>query len=367
VAEPVRSGRARPLVTIPQLLKGLLSTRLALRAFVRPTLVFVVAATAGLAAAHRTFSVEERLSVLNRASVWEARDPAVLDVLAGPEAAGSFAPDAVVSCDYAGATTSGRSPKFNCAITKTDKVKVKYGQENGEVYSEVAATRLLWLLGFYADRMYPVRVMCHGCPKKIGGTPTGEKDVVEVAFAAIEREMKGTEVELEHRRGWEWGELDIAKGSTRAQRDALKLVSVMLQHTDSKSEQQRLLCPGDDCEHPVAMVNDLGLTFGRASLYNRNSVSSANLHEWSRAPVWEGKAGCVGNLAKSYTGSLDRPHISEEGRALRADRLQRISDAQLHDLFSVARFDKRRGDSIDAWVAAFKEKRDEIAARRCDN
>jgi hypothetical protein len=341
--------------------------RLALHAFVRLTLLCFIAATAGLGAAHRTFSVEERLSVLNRAAVWESRDPGALDVQAGPDGPGSFPPEAVVSCEYAGATTTGRSPKFNCAITKTDRVKVKYGRENGEVYSEVAATRLLWLLGFYADRMYPVRVMCHGCPKKIGGTPTSDKDVVEVPFASIEREMKGIAVELEHRRGWEWGELDIAKGSTRAQRDALKLVTVMLQHTDSKSEQQRLLCPGDDCDHPVAMVNDLGLTFGRATLYNRNSASSVNLAEWSRTPVWEAKTGCVGNISKSYTGTLDRPRIGEEGRAFLAERLQRLTDAQIHDLFAVARFDKRRGDSIDAWVAAFKEKRDAIVSRRCDN
>ena len=305
--------------------------------------------------------------MLNRASVWEPRDTPALDVLAGPDDSGRFAPNAVVACEYAGATVTGHSPKFTCALSKHDHVKVKYGAENGEVYAEVAATRLLWLLGFYSDRMYPVRVHCHGCPKAVGGQPTGEKDVVELTPAAIERQMSGIEVELEHRRGWAWGELDIAKGATRAERDALKLLSVMLQHTDNKSEQQRLLCPNDDCEHPVAMINDLGMTFGRATLYNRSSVSSVNLNEWSKVPVWDGKTGCIGNLAKSYTGSLDHPHISEEGRAFLADRLQRVTDAQLHDLFALARFDKRRGDAIDDWVAAFKEKRDAIASRRCDN
>jgi len=329
--------------------------------------LFALLATAALSAAHRTFTVEQRLAVLNRAAVWESRDTASLDVRTGPPGPGVFAPEEVVSCDYAGQSTSGHTPKFNCAITKTDHVKVKYGAENGEVYSEVAATRLLWMLGFYADRMYPVKVLCRGCPKSINGSKTAEKDVIELPVAAVEREIKGLEVELPKRRGWEWGELDIAKGSTRAQRDALKLLTVMLQHTDSKSEQQRLVCLDEDCERPVAMVNDLGRTFGRASLYNSNGPSSLNLELWSRTQVWDGKTGCVANIKKSSTGTLDHPVVSEAGRAFLAERLQQISDSQLRDLFTVARFDKRRGDSIDAWIAAFKEKRDAIVTRRCDN
>jgi hypothetical protein len=326
-----------------------------------------VVLTAALNAAHRTFTVEQRLAILNRAAVWEARDTRTADVRRGPDGRGGYQPEALVVCDYAGQPTSGHTPKFSCEIAKGDKVKVKYGRENGEVYSEVAATRLLWMLGFYADRMYPVRVQCRGCPKRLGGTPTGDKDVVELPLAAIEREMPGLEVELEHRRGWEWGELDIAKGSTRAQRDALKLLTVMLQHTDSKSEQQRLICPGDDCERPIAMINDLGKTFGRSSLYNGDAPSALNLEAWSKTPIWAEKTGCVGNIVKSYTGTLDHPRISEEGRAFLAARLQQISDNQLRDLFTVARFDKRRGEPIDAWIAAFKEKRDAIVARRCDN
>jgi hypothetical protein len=224
---------------------------------VRWTALFALLATAALSAEHRTFTVEQRLAVLNRATVWESRDIASLDVRTGPPGPGAFEPEEVVSCDYTGQSASGHSPKFNCAITKTDHVKVKYGAENGEVYSEVASTRLLWMLGFYADRMYPVKVLCRGCPKHINGSKTDNKDVIELPIAAIEREIKGLEVELRNRRGWEWGELDIAKGSTRAQRDALKLLTVMLQHTDSKSEQaatgmsrRGLRAPGRDGQRP---------------------------------------------------------------------------------------------------------------------
>ena len=67
-------------------------------------------------------------------------------------------------CRYIKKEMSGNSPKFTCVIPPEDEVKVKFGRDNGEVYAEVAATRLFWALGFPVDRMYPVRVLCDGCP-----------------------------------------------------------------------------------------------------------------------------------------------------------------------------------------------------------
>ncbi len=55
-------------------------------------------------------------------------------------------------------------PKFQCDLGKGEEVKVKYGEKNGEVYAEVAASRLSWALGFQADVMYPTRVTCRNCP-----------------------------------------------------------------------------------------------------------------------------------------------------------------------------------------------------------
>ena len=40
------------------------------------------------------------------------------------------------------------TPKFECEVTPGDVVKVKYGENNGEVFAEVAASRLFWALGF---------------------------------------------------------------------------------------------------------------------------------------------------------------------------------------------------------------------------
>jgi hypothetical protein len=328
---------------------------------------------------------EERLRIdaIRRAEVWRPTNIASLDLARGPDMPGSFAPGATVSCNYVDKKMSGRSPKFTCAIRPKDEVKVKYGRTNGEVYAEVAATRLLWALGFGADSMYPVRVTCRGCPRDLRkeGKVTGRHVVFDPA--AIERKMKGTELEWDDKVGWSWSELDLVESapgpSQRAQRDALKLVAVLLQHTDSKTQQQRLLCLDEPaskkpvtCKRPFMMINDLGLTFGHSNLFNRNSQGSANFEKWSEEPVWQKPETCEANLAGSLTGTLKNPVIREPGRKFLADLLVQLTDKQLTDLFMVARLpararaaDQPEGDSVREWVTAFKAKRDQIVNHRC--
>ena len=70
-------------------------------------------------------------------------------------------------------------------------MKVKFGEANGEMYGEVAATRLLWALGFGADRMYPVKVICRNCPENAvkNGKPVPGQRTFDPA--AIERKVPG--------------------------------------------------------------------------------------------------------------------------------------------------------------------------------
>jgi hypothetical protein len=302
-----------------------------------------------------------------------------MDLKTGPTGPRAFAPGQTVDCDYVDKSLNGKSPKFSCLIAPDDEVKVKYGADNGEVYAEVAATRLLWALGFAADAMYPVIVNCHGCPPKFVGKPTKDKAPVIVNPATIERKMPGHAIETKEDSGWEWPELDqvdeSAGGATRAQRDALKLLAALLQHTDNKAAQQRIVCPKADgdaaaaatCAAPLMMINDMGLTFGHANAFNANSPGSVNFEEWSHTKVWAEARGCQAELKKSMTGTLDHPVISEAGRKFLSDLLQQLTDQQLRDLFEVARFPARSGHSVDEWVAAFKAKRDEIASRTCPN
>ena len=291
-----------------------------------------------------------------------------MDLKRGPRNFGPPHPGDTVRCDFVDRTFDGKSPKFACMLPTGEEVKVKFGEDNGEVHGEVAATRLLWALGFGADVMYPVRVICRGCPDFVSGRPVGPRERL-VDPAVIERKMPARDIPGTSD-AWSWPELDMiredAGGAPLAHRDALKLLAVFLQHTDSKPEQQRLVCLDDEgdasarCERPFMLMNDVGLTFGRANLANRNVVGSMNLKLWSQMPVWKEDARCVGNLPKSLTGTLKDPVISEDGREFLAGLLERLSDAQLRDMFEAARVDP------EAWTRAFKAKRQQIVDRRCD-
>jgi hypothetical protein len=306
---------------------------------------------------------------------------AARDLKAGPPGPGAFAFRETVTCKYLDKKLGGMSPKFACLVADEDEVKVKFGGTNGEVYGEVLATRLLWALGFPADRMYPVNVICKDCPAEFLGIerPNGDS---RFDPAVIERKIDGNEWD---EKGWSWKELDRVDGerggAPRAHRDALKLLAVFLQHGDSKPEQQLIVCRSkfertrpETCADPFLMISDVGLTFGRVTWMNENGRSGVNLDAWKETPIWKERPGCVGNLPKSFTGTLDDPVISEAGRQFLANLLVQLSDRQLQDLFDVARVRLRlrspgRVDSGFAtgaeWVDAFKAKRQQIVERRC--
>ena len=331
---------------------------------------------------------EERVDILQRAQVWKATNIAAMDLKTGPTGPGAFSRGQTVPCTYVQREMNGRSPKFMCVIRgrTSDEVKVKYGRDNAEVYGEVMATRLLWALGFGADRMYPVKVVCKGCPDTIEATstlPSGEK-VLDPAV--IERKAAGWEVAARSNEGWSWPELakvDPAKGGAPlAHRDALRLLAVMIQHSDSKPDQQRLLCLDGPtpprrgpqrCARPFMMIQDVGLTFGKTDFLFRK-VNYVNLERWSSINVFTDDTGCVGDLRAPVLGTLEKPVISEEGRAFLAGLLNKLTDAQLRDLFGAARVELRSESpnsaesqpaSVDDWVRVFKQKRQEITARRC--
>jgi hypothetical protein len=324
---------------------------------------------------------------LRRAKVWlEPATPAGEGKLGenpgGPDA---FAIDQVVSCRFKPGGVAGSTAKFECELDSGEKVKVKYGRDNAEVYAEVAATRLLAALGFPADRMYVVdRVRCYGCPPdpfaglqciNEGGSldtcfPNLDyKAYEEFESAVIERPVEGRRIETPKERGWKWDELGkidaAAGGASRAEVDALRLLAIFLNHWDNKAKNQRLLCLGEadppgrtldprPCGRPLAMVQDLGGTFGPNKL---------DLPNWAKSPIWADPATCAVSMRSlPYEGStFPDTRISEEGRRFLAERLDRLSAQQIRDLFEgarVQRYPHKDPAGADAanWVRAFQDK-----------
>ncbi|HJZ71991.1 MAG TPA: hypothetical protein VKE51_09625 [Vicinamibacterales bacterium] len=328
-------------------------------------------------------TADERMAAIRHAQVWRRTDIRSMNVTRGPQGKGAFAPNATVTCRYYKEAFTGTTPKFGCELPDDNRLKVRYGRDNNEIFAGVAATRLFWALGFGADVLYPVHVICRGCPSTLHGDRVADGEA-RFDYAAIERKMPGREMEAPSvGPGWAWPELDRvderAGGAPLAHRDALKLLAVMLQHTDNKAEQQKLICVDEDtskhelgtCPATFMLIHDLGLTFGTATLVNSADRSSANLREWSRTPIWKDEAHCVANMPPSQSGTLINPIISEVGRSFLSDLLGELTDTQIQDLFLAARFGEKpglngeSGGSVADWAAAFKRKRDEIAATSC--
>jgi hypothetical protein len=342
-------------------------------------------------------SAMARERALRRAQVW--REPLVpigsTRFGDNPSGSSTFPVNAVVPCRFKPGGISGNTPKFDCEIESGETLRVKYGRENAEVFAEVIATRLLSALGFATDQMYVIdRIHCFGCPENpfaslqcLNDGSTFEKCFAGVDYSRardfepviIERQMAGRHIETRKDPGWTWEELTKidpgAGGAPRAHVDALRLMAVFLSHWDNKSENQRLLCLDSspttnartaavkktakrdraiDCRQPLAMIQDLGGTFGPFKL---------DLEGWQSTPIWAESATCrVSMRSLPYEGStFPDVNISEPGRAFLAERLRQLRSTQVRDLFEgagLARYAHKTdaAKNLDNWVEAFDEK-----------
>jgi hypothetical protein len=327
-------------------------------------------------------SEQERVELISRAQLWHRPSTPIESV----DFAADAAPIEFVQCRFRVTTLGGTTPKFDCDLENGDVIRVKYGK-TGEVPSEVATTRLLRALGFGGDYVsYVERLRCYGCPEEPFSVMKAVEitqaeavykklmltysDYEEFAWPAIERRFEGRAIETERLAGWAMFELDhvsAAKGGApRAHIDALRLFSVFIAHWDNKSDNQRLVClapddwnAGKKCQQPFMLLQDVGATFG---------PSKVDLEAWIKAPIWENRSSCLTSMRQlPFNGATyGQARISEEGRRLLANSLVKLSDRQLTDLFTSARFDDplgvfRRSSAIADWVRAFKARVRQVA------
>jgi hypothetical protein len=300
---------------------------------------------------------------------------------------------------------------------------------NREVFAEVVATRLFWALGFPADRVYPITVNCQDCPADpMHGTgPRAARKYLGVTEPHFAGELILSHSNPDQ--GWKFGEVEGAiaglpdgpdKARRRTEFDALSLLASFIQHGDRKAPNQRLACLGDldesagdvhslddndaalavaalferrgasACRASVALIQDLGATFG-SSGFRTTQSNKVRLSAWAKRPVFlppppgtltaRGPAACRGDITAAFDAGTDAgesPVISEAGRELLARLLGSLTDAHIRALFEAGRIDqlgepaewrdpgtKQTYSGVDAWVAAFKHKRKEIADMRC--
>jgi hypothetical protein len=386
-------------------------------------------------------SPEQRHGYLATARVWQHRElPTPEQIVEGPpfskgRTRAQLNPPGGIPCTYesGGARMGGKTPKFTCRADDGRSIRVKYFNGdprtgNREVFAEVIATRLFWALGFDADRVYPLTVNCRNCPADPmnGNGPRADRTFLGVSEAPFTGLLILSKADVDQ--GWKFGDFEDAidalpAGPSRDRQrmyfDALRTLAAFVQHGDRKPEQQRLVCVGDvdlaagdvhhlsnadgnafsvpalferpnatSCATPVAMIQDLGATFGSSGRITTRS-NKVHLDSWVQRRVFRpttGERGAKGPACRlDITAALTAgghatatEPVTEAGRRFVAEQLARLTDAHIRALFEAARLDAfgervswtdaRTGQivtGVDAWVAAFKFKRDQIAQARC--
>ena len=333
----------------------------------------------------RTVSARERADAIARAHVWRApKIPIARAVLRGAAA------PPLIECRFKMTDLGGTTPKFHCLLDSGREIRTKYGGVP-EIPAEAAATRLLNALGFGSDTVLLVeRLRCRGCPKapfhttKVAQATRTEAllervvdadSVEEFEWAAIEHKFEARPIETDDQKGWGFFELDAIDasrgGASRAHVDALRLIAIFLAHWDNKADNQRLVClskswpEGKPCREPFLLLQDVGATFGPRKV---------DLDAWEKAPVWTDRAACAISMETLpyHGGTFGAARVSESGRQFLIRLLNQLSDAQIEDLFSGARFDQRvrssfpLGTGTDArpvseWTRVFRSRQKQIS------
>jgi hypothetical protein len=284
---------------------------------------------------------------------------------------------------------SGTTPKFYCSVPGVVdeggdpiryKVKTHFkgsepNKRNGEVYGEFLASRFSKALGFFADDEWVTDVNCPDCKKSLTRGFQG------APFSPFQP-AAGVELSLGHGIDVNCDRKDTAalaptlkelekNGTPRAEIDAFKLWLAFIDHGDTKTDNQKFACL-DSKKNPdgsrvckpgqaVYYVSDMGSTFG----YSSASEKKARLELWRKKEPITVKDG------KCYTTAKDvgDAQISEAGRQLLANELQRLLDAErssglITRVFRASR-NQERDAAPEAWTAEFIRKANMIINARC--
>lgn len=353
------------------------------------------------AAQQACFTSEARAEAERTAKVWQEPDPGYDPVLgynrnSGPRVGspaiatdGRAKPFNCVASKKENEGT-GTTPKFYCAVPgavgengEPIRYKIKphfkgssKDKRNGEVYGEFLSSRFSKALGFFADDEWVADVTCPDCEKSLNKEFQGAPFSPFQPAAGIELALgKGIDVNCSNKDSAPIaGSLEklLKSGVPRAQIDAFKLWLAFIDHGDTKADNQKFSCldskktggrrvckPGE----AVFYVSDMGSTFG----YSSSSENKARLKTWQGKDPIKVSGGRCTTTAKSVGDN----NISEGGRELLANELQRLLEAEKTDglitkVFRASR-NEERDQAPEAWTAEFARKARTIIDARCSN
>ncbi|HEX5873071.1 MAG TPA: hypothetical protein VFY60_00400 [Pyrinomonadaceae bacterium] len=347
------------------------------------------------------FTAEERERAEKTAKVWQIPDPGYDPVLGynpanGPrrgapevDSEGRAKPiNCVANKDPS--PGSGTTPKFHCSVpgvTDEDGELIRYkvkphfkGQalnmRNGEIYGEFLSSRFSKALGFFADDEWVADVTCPDCEKSLSRSFQGARFSPSQPAAGIELPLaRGIDAKCNNKDAAPLAETLqklLDNGAPRATIDAFQLWLAFIDHGDTKTDNHKLACLKSTkngeirtCEPGEAIfyVSDMGSTFGHSSA----SEKKARLETWRRKDPIEVSGGVCRTTAKS----VGNTEISEAGRKLLADGLERLLEAEKRDQTITRVFRASRNWERDRppaeWTAEFERKARMIIDARCSN
>jgi hypothetical protein len=297
-----------------------------------------------------------------------------------------------------------KSDTANAHEIKADQVKVNYllppypnhDRRDNEVFTQVAATRILWALGFPADYQYSAQAAnCVGCTTDPFKENLKENKAslhdrpVGFRVVAIERLMPGDAIEANHDDTWSWADANrfYDNGWTREQKeafDAYRLALGLLTYHNPLDSQNRLMCAAwkdgaDDarvCTRPFIMVQDVGSTFGKPGTFGN---SRGDFGGWQSQTVFANADRC--ELRYPLKGNAT---VLKDAQDLLLRRLENLDREHVKAIFATSRFDmadqkqldrlRRSGAAnvedaaLNEWTDVFMRHIAEVrAARNCRN
>jgi hypothetical protein len=362
------------------------------------TLLFVAAAVGQNGKA--CFTEQVRAEAERTAKVWKAPDPTYDPVLGYNVAAGPRKGAPAVDANGIAQPFrcmankdpnpgAGTTPKFHCSVagmTESDGDLIRYkikphfkGQtkdkRNGEIYGEFLSSRFSKALGFFADDEWVADVTCPDCQKSLTSSFQGASFNPFQPAAGIEMDIgRGIDVKCNNKDGAAIGDAlskMLQGGGSRAEIDAFKVWLAFIDHGDTKTDNQKFACL-DSTRNPdgtrgckpgeaVFYVSDMGSTWGHSS----SSESKARLERWKgKDPI-----KVSGNQCTTTAKGVGDSNISEAGRKLLADQLQRLLEAEktnqtITRVFRASR-NHERDEPAEAWTAEFIRKANTIINARC--
>jgi hypothetical protein len=292
---------------------------------------------------------------------------------------------------------------------KADYFKVKYlkppfpdhNPRFNEAFTDIAATRIMWVLGFPADHAYPLgSVACIGCgddpfTNDLKGNTASLKDTPNV-FKVVdaERELPWDTIKPDGDETWSWH--DAAKfysdgtwtHQQKVEYDAYRLALGLIFYHNAIPQQNRLSCAAWGpkvegqarvCTQPMMYVHDLGSTFGkeRSALDVLGQNPRGSFSDWEPQTVFTDLGNC--QLRATMDGDKQ---VLKDAQELMIQRLQRLDPQTVKTIFRTARFqimdqkqlrnlrDSGAADpeeaALEQWIDTFLKRIEEVrTAKNC--